>query len=278
MEITDQIFTIDSGKAGPTVMVIAGVHGNERAGVYALQELVPRLELTRGKLFVAFGNPAAINANVRMLTKNLNRCFYAGNNGTDPEDKRARQLMKYMDKAEALLDLHMFYDDDGVPFVICEETCLDMAKFFDVEIISTNWAETEPGGSDDYMYKQGKVGICVECGPISRSKEYTGFAIKTTLQFLKYYGMVKVDIKLSSKTKKIIKTYKTVYRTNQDYRLTPGLKNFQELPEGKLILRDGDKEYFAEAGDCVIFPHYKARIGEEAYVLGKIQPVGEQQV
>lgn len=270
MKVTDKIIEIDSGIEGPTVMILAGVHGNEKAGVYALQRLLPELKLTKGKAYFAYANPLAIEADVRMLAKNLNRCFYANNDGTDWEDERARELMSVMDKCDACLDLHMFYDEDGVPFVICEESCLDLAKIFDVEIISTNWSETEPGGSDDYMYKQGKFGICIECGPISKSKEFASFAEKSVMQFLNFFGMVDVNIKPSIKSKKLIKTYKTVYRQSEDFKLAPGLKNFMELKEGQLILKDGGKEYFAKAGDCIIFPHYNARIKEEAYILGKV--------
>src|SRR6185369_17926132 len=123
--ISPEVIELSSGKPGPSLAILAGVHGNELAGVYALQELLPTLKPTRGKVYVAFANPPAIEANTRMLNKNLNRCFVADNHGTTPEDERARELMKMLDKCDALLDLHMFYDDDGVPFVICEDNALD---------------------------------------------------------------------------------------------------------------------------------------------------------
>ncbi len=269
--VSSKVIEIDSGKPGPSVAIFAGIHGNEKAGVYALQELLPGLELKRGKLYAAFGNPAALAADVRMLGKNLNRCFYAGNAGTDPEDVRARELMAVLDKCDALLDLHMFYDDNGQPFAICEDNGVALASKFDVDIISTNWAETEPGATDGYMHLQGKIGICVECGPLAKSREYTGFAKHTALQFLKHLDMISDTIAFSDTAKCVVETYQTICKSGEDFVLSAGLSNFQLLWPGQLIAKDERQEYRAQAGDCIIFPHYKARVGEEAYILGRVK-------
>lgn len=269
MNVTDEIIMIDSGKPGPAVALLAGVHGNERAGVYALQKLLPLLTPTRGTVYAAFANPPAIAANVRMLGKNLNRCFYAGNDGVDPEDIRARELMTMLDACDALLDLHMFYDD-GTPFVICEENGIPIARNFDVPIISTNWDETEPGASDSYMNNTGKVGICIECGPLAKSREMTEFAERTVLQFLKYFDMVSRDVLFATNEKKIVRVYKAVHKTSERFVLEPGLKNFQTVGDGQFLASDDKQKYYASVGDKIIFPHYGARVGEEAYILGKV--------
>lgn len=266
-----QIIKIESNKSGPTIAVFAGMHGNEKAGVYALQELLPTLTIEKGTLYIAFGNPPAIDANVRMLEKNLNRCFYKNNTGTSYEDTRARELMAVLDSCDALLDLHMFSDDDGEPFIICEENAFDIAKLFAVEIVSTNWSTTEPGATDGYMYEQGKIGICVECGPISKSKEYAPFAKQITLQFLQYFDMLTTNNELKpAKKQTYIEAYKIIYKTSDSFVLTPGFKNFQFLSAGQLIAADGEKKFLANEGDCIIFPHYKERVGAEACILGRI--------
>lgn len=267
--VNSKILEVDSGRPGPSLAIFAGIHGNELAGVYALQNLLPVLKPTKGKVFVAFANPDAIKANTRMLTKNLNRCFMAGNDGQAPEDKRARELMKVLDVCDALLDLHMFYDDDGEPFAICEGNAINIAKKFDVDIISTNWSEAEPGAADGYMYATGKVGLCVECGPISKAKEYTAFAEKVIYQFLQYFEMSPKKVAYSGKPKRLVAAEKSVYKPSADFKLREGYKNFSKLVPGEVIAREGRREYKAGAGECIIFPHYTARIGEEAYIVGK---------
>ncbi len=263
---------IESGKPGPTVAIFAGVHGNERAGVYALHELLPTLKIMRGRLLIVFANPPAIAANVRMLGKNLNRCFYKNNTGTSPEDIRARELMKLLDECDALLDLHMFYDDDGEPFVICEENALQLARIFDVPIISTNWTAVEPGGTDSYMFEAGKLGICLECGPLSKSREYTDFAKKAVYQFLKFFDMTSQPVNYSSAPKRIIRAQKAVPKKSDAFTLCAGFKNFQRLLPGQIIATEHAEQFTAKTGECIIFPHYNARIGEEAYIIGVEKP------
>lgn len=268
--MSNGIHKINSQNNGPTLAIFAGVHGNELAGVYALRKLLPTLSITRGTLYLVFANPDAITANKRMLKKNLNRCFIAGNVDTENEDIRARELMAILDKCDALLDLHMYYDDDGEPFVICEESGLELANKMDTNIISTNWTEVEPGGTDGYMHENGKVGICFECGPLSKADAYTSIAIKTIFQFLKYYGMTNVEVEYSDSVKKIIEAQKVVYKTSDGFALKKGFYNFAELTYGQTIAVDVDKEITAGKDECIIFPHYGARVGEEAYIIGKI--------
>lgn len=269
MKLPKDVTQIDGANPGPTVAIFAGVHGNEKAGVYALRELLPTLQITKGKLYVVFANPPAIEQDVRMLAKNLNRCFTVENTGTTYEDVRARELMKMLDQCDALLDLHMFYDKVGQPFVICEDDAVPIARNFDVEIISTNWTEVEPGGTDGYMYAKGKIGICVECGPISKSREYTAFAKRTVYQFLKYYNMTDQDVTYSDIQKRVIKAEKVVFKTDDSFALEPGLKNFQRLKTNQLIAQSSQTKFRSGVNECIIFPHYGARIGEEAYILGK---------
>ncbi len=265
---TSEIIEITSGKPGPTLAIFAGVHGNETAGVLALEEVIPELKLAKGKIFLAYANPPALAKNVRMINKNLNRCFYKGNNGNTPEDVRARELMNVLDKCDALLDIHMFYDDDGSPFVICEENAIKVAEIFDVDVISTNWTETEPGGADGYMFENGKIGICLECGPISKAAEYKNFAKVSIYQYLSYYGLINNSVGYSLKKKRIIKSIKAVIKDTELFSLLPGFTNFQKLNAGELIAKNKDIYFIAKKNECIIFPHYNARVGEEAYIIG----------
>jgi succinylglutamate desuccinylase len=267
--MNSDIVKIVSDKPGPTLAIFAGVHGNETAGVFALQNMLPDLTILRGTLYVVFANQPAIEKNVRMIGKNLNRCFYKDNDGIEPEDIRARELMAILDNCDALLDLHMFYDNNGVPFVVCEENAIELAKVFNVDIISTNWTNVEPGGTDGYMYLSGKIGVCVECGPIEKAAEYISFAEQTILQFLRYFNMTNSNVSYSNNVKRIITAQRAILNISHDFKLLDGYRNFQKLEAGQLIAKDEMRHYVAQQGECIIFPHYNARIGEEAYIIGK---------
>jgi succinylglutamate desuccinylase len=271
MHVSSEIIEITGDKPGPTLAIFAGLHGNETAGVFALQELIPKLKITRGKIFIAYANPPAIEAGVRMVNKNMNRCFDKDNKGTDPEDIRAKELMTILDKSDALLDLHMFYDDDGVPFVICEDNAVDIAHKFDVDIISTNWDAAEPGAADGYMFRQGKIGICIECGPISKAQEYKDFSIRTIYQFLRHFDMSDDRTEFSIKPKRIVRASHAVRKSSANFKLVEGFRNFDKMKNGQVISVDGKEKYIAKDREYIIFPHYNARIGEEAFIVGTEQ-------
>ena len=269
ISVTSEIIKKTASLPGPTVAIFAGVHGNERVGVLALQELIPKLKLTKGTLYLAFANVPAIEQNVRLVNKNLNRCLFAGNDGTTYEDQRARELMAVLDHCDALLDLHAFNDKEGEPFIICEDNSLEIATKLDPPLISTNWSEAEPGGTDTYMYKTNKVGICLECGPLSKAEEFKPLAIKSVYQFLKFYGLINSDVEYSTTLKRIIKASEAVMRRSEDFKLDPNLKSFQKLRAGQVIGSQDGKEFVAKDGDYIIFPRPQAQIGAEAFIIGR---------
>jgi uncharacterized protein len=66
----------DSGEPGPVVMLEAGVHGDEVAGVYALDEIIPKIKVYSGKLLILPRmNPPALRINRRYYNTDMNRVF-----------------------------------------------------------------------------------------------------------------------------------------------------------------------------------------------------------
>jgi len=70
-------YVVDSGIEGPTVMVVAGLHGDEPAALLAGQELIEEVQaITRGKvILVPEANAEAIEARKRAVDADLNRVF-----------------------------------------------------------------------------------------------------------------------------------------------------------------------------------------------------------
>lgn len=267
----NDIFQIKGPQTGSTIAIIAGIHGNEHTGVIALKGLLPSLELKRGALYAIIANPPALRQNARQISKNLNRCFYINNRGKSYEDKRAREIIKILDKCEASLDLHAFNEDTGRPFIMTEQVGLKVANIFDVKTISTNWANEEPGTTDAYMCLNGKVGLCLECGPIPQYKKYQKFAERSILQFLSYYGLINKPVPFSRQDKRVIKATYSLIRTSQDFWVDPRLKSFQKLKSGQIFARHANKNYVAQEGDYIIFPRPQAIIGAEAFIVGREQ-------
>ena len=267
--MNNDILKIKSGKPGPTIALFAGVHGDETAGIWALQNIAPTLNLKKGVVYIVFANPPAIEKSVRMIAKNLNRCFVAGNEGATYEDRRARQLMSILDQCDALLDLHMFYEP-GEPFAICEQPSLEVASYLPLKIVSTGWTQAEPGATDGYMYNKGKQALCVECGGIPEAKERVALAEEIVWRFLQYYQIVEAKYQPKTYKQKLATVKAAQHKTSEAFMLLSGFKDFQNLTPGQVIATDGPKEFRAGENECIIFPHYRARVGEEAYLIGDI--------
>lgn len=125
----DHVHLLDSGRAGPTVMIQALTHGNELCGAIALDWLFQQ-ELTplAGKLILSFANvqayqrfdPADPNAS-RYVDEDLNRVWADATlfGARDSlELRRARQLRPFVDAADLLLDIHSMQDACR-PLTVC---------------------------------------------------------------------------------------------------------------------------------------------------------------
>ena len=56
---------------------MAGVHGNEHAGIIALESIRNTLRVIRGKVILVLqANPRAVEQGVRFTEKNMNRAFF----------------------------------------------------------------------------------------------------------------------------------------------------------------------------------------------------------
>jgi hypothetical protein len=102
LEPTIPVHVFEAAQPGPTALIQAGIHGDEIAGVHALQELLEDgFRPTRGRLLVCpVMNPRAYRARQRASVDglDLNRCFPG--DAADPAWER-RLARKFMDLVES---------------------------------------------------------------------------------------------------------------------------------------------------------------------------------
>lgn len=111
------LYVLDSGKKGPVVFVIAGIHGNEQAGIEAAIDYTNKIP-TRGKLLILpKANNAAAKEGQRTLydMQDLNRTFPGRKQGTSTQ-QLAWEITETIkkNKPNILLDLHEssdFYEE-----------------------------------------------------------------------------------------------------------------------------------------------------------------------
>lgn len=102
------VHVFDAPSPGPTAVIQAGIHGDEVAGVHALEELLEEeIRPTHGRLIVVpVMNPPAYRARKRAPEGglDLNRCFPGDADAPERERRLARRFMDLMlDEKPALV-------------------------------------------------------------------------------------------------------------------------------------------------------------------------------
>jgi hypothetical protein len=118
------VYVFDGPHPGPTALIQAGIHGDEVAGVHALQELLEAgIRPTHGRLIVVpVMNPSAYRARQRTAPDglDLNRCFPGERTSDRTEVRLARRFMDLVLAEQPILvatlhESHKRYDPALVP-------------------------------------------------------------------------------------------------------------------------------------------------------------------
>lgn len=123
------VWEFDSGQPGPTVMVQAVTHGNEICGAIAVDWFLSKKLLPEaGKLILSFGNVAAYArwnpsnpAANRYVDQDLNRVWGDDVLNSDEDSvelRRARELVRFVDQADYILDIHSMHEHCA-PLMVC---------------------------------------------------------------------------------------------------------------------------------------------------------------
>ncbi len=294
----DYVHRLDSGRPGPCVVVSGLIHGNEICGMTAVTWLIDHgARPVRGSLTLMLGNvaayrrfdPARLDIRVanRFVDRDLNRCwsdaFLAG-----PDDgveaRRARELLPFVDAADALLDLH--------------STTYSARPFFAFRDISRNRALADALGfpwshlllepstkhSGTMIIERERFGepdgaavaIGVECG--SHYARATGeTAIQVVLRFLDHFEILDPEfVRRHCRARPLEATTRyrihEVYRAaTDDARFVRPFIGFEEVRAGETILVDGDRAITAPFDRCaVLWPWPIAGRGRELMTLARI--------
>jgi hypothetical protein len=135
---TDRVIGHVRGGAGPTLVFVAGLHGNEPAGVEALQRVfaaLPDPDRIHGEILGVRGNVTALERGVRFVDTDMNRdwwsealAFHLPVDAPVSEDTERRELLdtiepvlRRSDGAPVVVDLHTT-SGDTPPFVTIGDT------------------------------------------------------------------------------------------------------------------------------------------------------------
>lgn len=285
-------------RPGPTLVIVAGVHGNEPAGILAARRVFARLERggvdISGDLRVFAGNLAALRLGVRYQVKDLNRAWsedrvalVKGDCTLDAEDREQLELVSAIEEAilEARGPLHMgdFHTSSahGIPFVLFGDTLPQRAfvQAFPIPVVM-GLEEQVDGVQSAYWTRRGFVTFAVEGG------QHDDPGSVDNLEAVLWIAMAQAGLigegsipelgksrgVLEEKRQDIPRLLEVVSRhaiTEADaFEMAPGFRCLDHARKGQLLARDRTGAIHAKTDGMVILPLYQG-LGSDGFFWGR---------
>jgi len=249
---------------GKTTVIMAGVHGNERAGILAFERLLPTIQISSWIVYFILANIEAIQKNTRFIEKNLNRCFKKRISWKSYEEKRAREIRGILDKADYLLDIHNTFNEKTEAFLIGEKQAL--SKYFPVKKMLSWLDSLHKWGSDGYMNERWKTWLCIECGSIDDIQGQER-AEKSIINFLKITKNIEEEPQILGKNQSYIICEKMYTSKTDNFILSKKFKDFEEIKRWEAIWYDGVEKIVAQKNWIILFAQNGNKIWTECFIL-----------
>jgi uncharacterized protein len=291
--------------AGPRLIVLGAVHGNETAGTRGIERVLGELDggrwrIERGSLtLVPVANPLAYDQGTRSGERNLNRRLLPTDAPRAYEDHIANVLCPWLAAHDVLLDLHSFRSP-GQPFVMRgpadNRGTLEpfahaaaegrLAEHLGPARIVDGWMsaysqgaarrharglpDADPSygiGTTEYLRSQGGYGVTLECGQHDdpAGPEVAYRAIKQAIALL---GLADLPLAPPPARLQRLSLVTVVDREHVDDRFAKAWTSFDTLKQGDLIAARADGTLLrAEEDGHIVFPDPNAQPGHEWFYL-----------
>jgi succinylglutamate desuccinylase len=276
------VVSIDSGVAGPRVVLFGGVHGDEVSGVHAVEKLFFDLyggkrRLVRGSLTLARGNEAALGAEKRYIKHNLNRMFkddYGPEiDRSSYEYARAQELKPLLRTCDYFLDLHSAPTAQE-PFLVVEAGPAEFYAQLGVARLMTGWSKfsggTTGGDAENYANSHGAQAATLESG-CHFDKASIDVANQAALSFLSILEMIEPGERPAPVPFERYDVYEVVTKDFADFRYAGEVKNFQLFRKGEAFAFQNGRPLAVAEDTHLLIPMTPAdtKIGEEVCYLGR---------
>ncbi len=300
----------DTGRHGTLIVAIGAMHGNEPAGVRALEALFPLLEAHRdearfeGRIVGLVGNVPALAWRERYVDRDLNRSLdpdYFGaaataRGATEVEAYEAleltravhREVTEYDPTRVILLDLHTTTADGGAFSLICdnpESRALGLALYAPVILgmaeelhhTTLHYFTTERLGvlTTAMVFESGQhddpASADAALAAIVLTLRHTG-ALDPGFPTAKYSDYLSAYAKTLPSIVQVVGRHQI--RANEAFRMRLGYKNFDPVQRGEYLADNRDGPVFSPAGGRILMPLYQ-KLGEDGYfIIEDVPPAG----
>ena len=306
------IGTYTEGVEGPLLFVIGGMHGNEPAGIHALENLFSLLNTEhsrnpgfefKGKLVGLRGNLQAIRSEKRFLERDLNRSWLSESIRTlklkdteslYAEDRELVELLNFIELEIALskpsevylLDIHTTTASGGI-FSIPNgsKKSLDLAKALHAPVID-GMIDGIKGTSLHYFSEQywdvPMTSVVFEAGQ-HQDELSENRAIAAIVNCLRELGCVKATDVENHHDQILIQYAKGLPRVSRlcythaispedNFVMKPGFENFQPIEKETILASDIKGEIRAQTSGLILMPLYQKQGEDGFFVIEIVEP------
>jgi succinylglutamate desuccinylase len=283
---------------GPTLVVVAGIHGNEPAGIEAARVVLSTLReqriALRGELTVLCGNVRALREQRRFMERDLNRVWTAERSARvlstsmeqlQHEDLEHRELHEALTDAVARARGPLFLADchtssaPGVPFVLfgATEPQRQFVSAFPIPVIS-GIVEQVDGVLSEYALQLGYTTFSVEGG------QHEAPEARTALQGIIWLCLRQANMidelpevqqarhALQAMRADLPRAVEVLSRhaitAEDEFVMERGFRNVDRIKKGQLLAHDKRGELRADDDGVVVLPLYQ-KLGSDGFFWGR---------
>lgn len=293
-----------ANRPGPTLICFGGIHGNEPAGVKALEAIFTELgsgatSLSRGCFVAIRGNLPALDKGVRYLGEDLNRLWTLDGIKNILVKQPAAKSVEEQELTEILkaiatlireerppyyfIDLHTT-SSPTLPFITINDAVINrkFSSQFPVPVI-LGIEEYLEGPLLSYINELGYVSLGFESGQHQDEKAVEHAADFVWLA-LGYAGLLEDGVDPKSLQRQIRlreaslgdqRFYEVFHRhvlaDASQFRMVQGFRSFQSAPRGTLLAHDRGQPVYMRRNGMLFMPLYQKQ-GDEGFFLIRRTP------
>ncbi len=291
---------------GPMVIFLGGIHGNEPAGIVALQQVLQTLERFRlsfrGKMVGLAGNLSALSQSTRYVEYDLNRIWteeriqalsLSPTFGEDPSTDHSEQrelflhLKDYFQQSTAgvyVIDLHTT-SAPSAPFSIVLDTLHNRQLALQLPVPMILGMEEHLSGTlINYIDELGYHTLAFESGqhddPASVEKHIAAIWILLVSigclqeqQIPHYRSYVQY---LGNAARKYPPIFEVRYRygilPTEKFHMRPGFENFQPVRKGQVLAENIEGQICCTERGNIFMPLYQSQGNDGFFVIRSVHP------
>ena len=280
---------------GPLLIFIGGLHGNEKQGVVALENVFNKFNtdpnLIRGRAIAVKGNLEAMTAGKRYISKDLNRIWGVAEALDENEIHEVKEyrILRDLINAETeknsytntyLIDLHTT-SAPTIPFAVTRDTDTNRRFIEQLDIPFITGLEGHMEGTLlEWMSDKGYCSLAFEAGQhhshqsavkheafVRLAMYYSGFITAMSNEELRLLRNF-LEAELKTKHNHFVLTERYKIAEGERFEMEPGFSNFERIHKGEILAKNQNGDILAKSDANIFMPLYQKQ-GDDGFFIIK---------